>query len=337
MSKPFYTGFIYKWTNKLNGKWYLGSHFGQTDDDYIGSGVIFKRAVKAHGLDNFEREILFYSFGTRKELHQIEEDFLVQAKARQDRQSYNMKNKGSGQDPEVASKIWKGRKRTPENVAKNKKVIIESGVLAGTNNARAQKVVRLDNKEIFDYARLAAESVNGTDSGISMACTHGIEHREVQWMYADEWERLGRPSVHPRTAEKHHRRWRVVRLVDGKVFRSSSEAAREHDISPASINIIIDDTSKTAAKSSWMRETTWITQGKPIIPYKEYNRSLGEIVDLKTGIVYSSSQKCADELGFAQVSVMRQAKGVTKTCRFKFRAEWESMGKPIYPNFPDKD
>lgn len=55
-----YYGFIYEWTNNINGKKYIGSHAGTIDDGYVGSGKVFQRAVKKHGLENFTRSIIEY-------------------------------------------------------------------------------------------------------------------------------------------------------------------------------------------------------------------------------------------------------------------------------------
>jgi group I intron endonuclease len=55
-----YYGFIYEWTNMINGKKYIGSHAGTIDDGYIGSGKVFQRAVKKHGMENFTRSIIEY-------------------------------------------------------------------------------------------------------------------------------------------------------------------------------------------------------------------------------------------------------------------------------------
>jgi len=51
-------GFIYKWTNLINGKMYIGSHKGTIDDGYIGSGKYFNHALNKYGIENFTREIL---------------------------------------------------------------------------------------------------------------------------------------------------------------------------------------------------------------------------------------------------------------------------------------
>jgi len=52
------TGFIYEWTNNLNGTKYMGSHLGKETDNYKGSGLRFRNAVKKYGIENFTRKIL---------------------------------------------------------------------------------------------------------------------------------------------------------------------------------------------------------------------------------------------------------------------------------------
>jgi hypothetical protein len=52
---------IYKTTNLLNGKFYIGKHNQPTSefDGYYGSGSLLKKAIKKYGKDNFIRETLF--------------------------------------------------------------------------------------------------------------------------------------------------------------------------------------------------------------------------------------------------------------------------------------
>lgn len=71
----FYT--IYKTTNLINGKYYIGKH--QTDninDGYIGSGKLLKRAFQKHGVENFHKEILFVC-KSEKHMNTLEKILVV--------------------------------------------------------------------------------------------------------------------------------------------------------------------------------------------------------------------------------------------------------------------
>ena len=57
--KKFY--FVYKITNSINGKIYIGKHeTNSIDDNYFGSGKILRLAIKKYGRDNFVKEIIEY-------------------------------------------------------------------------------------------------------------------------------------------------------------------------------------------------------------------------------------------------------------------------------------
>jgi hypothetical protein len=104
---------IYKITNKLNNKFYVGAHkTSNINDDYFGSGVILERAVKKHGIENFNKEILFECLDVeemwQKETSIVDEEFI----ARSD--TYNVKLGGCGgfdyvnkNHPRMASKDYK--------------------------------------------------------------------------------------------------------------------------------------------------------------------------------------------------------------------------------------
>ena len=71
----FYT--IYKTTNLVNGKFYIGKHQTKNlDDGYIGSGKLLRRAVKKYGKENFHREILFVC-ESEKHMNTLEKILVV--------------------------------------------------------------------------------------------------------------------------------------------------------------------------------------------------------------------------------------------------------------------
>lgn len=61
---------IYKITNKINGKIYIGQRM-KIKDSYYGSGKLIKRAIKKYGKNNFTKEIL-EKCSTKEELNKKE-------------------------------------------------------------------------------------------------------------------------------------------------------------------------------------------------------------------------------------------------------------------------
>lgn len=86
---------IYKITNTVNNKIYIGCHITRNKyDDYMGSGVVIRRAIDKYGVDKFTKEILF-ECKTKEDMldmeHSIVDDEFV---ARLD--TYNITRGGGG-------------------------------------------------------------------------------------------------------------------------------------------------------------------------------------------------------------------------------------------------
>jgi hypothetical protein len=72
---------IYKITNKVNSKIYVGYHStNDLNDDYFGSGVALKRAIEKYGKDSFFKEILYVydneKLALEKEKEIVNENFV---------------------------------------------------------------------------------------------------------------------------------------------------------------------------------------------------------------------------------------------------------------------
>jgi hypothetical protein len=100
---------VYKITNKINGKCYIGTHkTNDLNDGYMGSGKYLTRAIQKNGLENFEKVILHvYTTSEEmfaKEAEIVNEDFLS------NENTYNLRLGGFGgfdyvnNDPECRRK-----------------------------------------------------------------------------------------------------------------------------------------------------------------------------------------------------------------------------------------
>jgi len=87
--------YLYKITNKINNKQYIGVHRTKNlDDGYMGSGIVIKNAIKKHGKENFEKEILEF-FSSQKEMYEkeyevIDDEFVKRT------DTYNIRTGGYG-------------------------------------------------------------------------------------------------------------------------------------------------------------------------------------------------------------------------------------------------
>lgn len=82
---------VYKTTNKINGKIYIGVHkTNNKEDGYLGSGKLLKRAIEKYGKQNFQRDILF-ECSSVEEMFQKEKQIVEIGK-----NVYNLKLGGDG-------------------------------------------------------------------------------------------------------------------------------------------------------------------------------------------------------------------------------------------------
>lgn len=87
--------YIYKITNSINGKIYIGVHRTKNlNDNYMGSGRLLKRVYVKYGIENFTKEILSF-FDTYKEALDAERE-LVTVEFIESTTNYNLKEGGYG-------------------------------------------------------------------------------------------------------------------------------------------------------------------------------------------------------------------------------------------------
>lgn len=86
---------VYKTTNQVNGKFYIGTHKTvDLNDDYLGSGKYLKHAIKKYGAESFKKEILFV-FDNSEEMFAKEAE-IVTVEFLSENNTYNLKKGGFG-------------------------------------------------------------------------------------------------------------------------------------------------------------------------------------------------------------------------------------------------
>lgn len=113
--------YIYKTTNLLNGKYYIGKHSTfNLDDNYLGSGTYLRRSIRKYGKQNFAKQIL--EFCDSKESCNERERELVTIELIGDSLCMNLMSGGAGGFVSIeACKL--GAKRMNEIVWKDEEFI----------------------------------------------------------------------------------------------------------------------------------------------------------------------------------------------------------------------
>ena len=89
---------VYKVTNKINGKIYIGAHQTENlEDGYMGSGLGILKAIKEHGKQNFTKEYLFI-FDNRESMLAMEKELVTEEFA-SDPNTYNLCEGGGAGKP----------------------------------------------------------------------------------------------------------------------------------------------------------------------------------------------------------------------------------------------
>lgn len=91
-------GYIYKTTNLINGKIYIGQHrANEFDVSYYGSGKYLRNAVNKYGVENFVVDVLEWC-DTREQLNEREIFYIKHFNSREHSIGYNIARGGEGGD-----------------------------------------------------------------------------------------------------------------------------------------------------------------------------------------------------------------------------------------------
>lgn len=184
----FYT--IYKTTNLINGKFYIGKHKTKNlNDGYLGSGKLLKRAIRKYGIENFHREIL-HVCESEKQMNALEKILVVPDAEI----NYNLCDGGQGGFSYIyRNKLYpkSGWKHTEET---KRKISLNLPDISGEKNPFYGKKLSEDHKKKLTFAgkkhtketieklRISGKSRTGTKSSQYDTCwvTNGSENKKIK-------------------------------------------------------------------------------------------------------------------------------------------------------------
>lgn len=210
--------YIYKITNVINGKGYIGKHStNNINDGYFGSGVALKKAISKYGRENFNKEILCYC-QSEDELNNMEMRKILQhgtygvgynltkggegklgykpslesiKRASKSRREHYKKNPETGQRISMLAKGRTGSKNSfyGKKLSKsqiNKMTIARVKAITGENNPSARAVICVETGIRYSLAKDAAAAVGLKYSTTILKCCKGTRKKAggYTWRYA---------------------------------------------------------------------------------------------------------------------------------------------------------
>lgn len=169
--------YVYKITNEVNGKIYVGVHSTENPDDgYMGSGVHLRKAIKKYGMEHFKKELIVW-FDTMEEAY-THERIIVNREFVSRRDTYNSEIGGRGGKvwtPELRDKMSKTQKkryfnnpssfaRTPMSDERKAEMSnIMTGKLVGEKNPMYGVRVRdlMSEDQRIEHSRKISEANSG--------------------------------------------------------------------------------------------------------------------------------------------------------------------------------
>lgn len=191
--------YIYRITNTINGKTYIGKHStNNLEDKYMGSGVIIKKAINKYGIENFKKEYLAFC-DTEEKLNWLEKFYIKKFNTCDSNIGYNLTKGGEGLLGYVCSD------ETKEKISKSK-----------TGKTHKGFPHTEESKNKISKAKMGSTPWNKGKKGLQTAWNKGISvgngenngfygkhHKKYKWLTPDgEIKEMSIGAAH-----KHHKDW----------------------------------------------------------------------------------------------------------------------------------
>lgn len=252
-------GYVYKTTNLINSKIYIGQHISTCwDERYLGSGVMLRRAFKKYGKHNFKCELLSW-YDNQQTLDEGEIYYINLFNARDTSVGYNIAEGGiGGSHPAWNKGLTVSDGRVKAYTLKRKQSY--HGNIGDTNGRTTHKIKHI-NKILPEFKLYWAKHSKNEVCRYFHICSATYDIC-LNSLSLSEEEILSR-KIYLKT--RKYARWKKSNLISvnahsiqcvetGKIFSSISEATRYLNLkSNSSLYSALSDSNKTCKKYHWIR------------------------------------------------------------------------------------
>lgn len=229
---------VYKTTNLISGKIYIGVHGAKTlNDNYLGSGILIKKAVKKYGRKNFVRETLFL-FEDELDAYKKEEELVdIAFISRSDTYNSCIGGINSGKRFERGIMLCKDEQGNVHRVTKDDERY-KSGEIKhiGSKKGLIRLINTITNKHIEVDIGIGKEL---TQRGEYVYWSKGFNHYIDKTTGKSYWIKTADPIIKELNLQVWSAGKVVVRDANGKTFSVEiDEYHNRQDIESISINMV---------------------------------------------------------------------------------------------------
>ncbi len=290
-------GVIYKLTNKINGKPYVGQTTRTPEERFIEHKYCqtsnIGRAIRKYGAENFTIEVL-EECETAEQLNEREIFWIAYFNCMWPN-GYNHATGGQGnweRTPESIEKMSrKGQKATDETrrklsvAGKGRHPTDEQRQKLSQAQPNRRAVICVETGEEFETMAAAALCKNVSHSNITRACKNpGRTAAGFHWRFVDE-------TLQNVTAQKPKPR-RVICVETGEEFETMAAAAKRYDSACPGISSACRDPLRVAAGFHWkFADEPQIETSAPATEIKSDNEARAKMSAAKIGKPLSDEHK----------------------------------------------
>lgn len=251
--------YIYKTTNLINGKTYVGQYtdLSNSFETYLGGGKLIRAAIKKYGKQNFKKEIILQGTFKREFLDELERHYIQLYSPAETPNSYNL-DKGGNSSNKSCKKVYQ---------------------------------YSLDGKFITEYnsPAEAAKSVNTTATAMRNILQKGISSKGFIWTYDtnDISNKIIKVKESSNLMSTSRAKEKVCVYCNNEwhIYNSCVQASKKLNISIASISTIIS----SKIKCGWIKSYFISNQIFENLPERTFNTVKYNAVNNVTNKVYNTA------------------------------------------------